>query len=68
MIIFAETNGNLYNMGKIQYFEKSGDTEIIFHYDNGNKIIEKYNNSNDRDNTYNNIVQEFVKKCDSNQG
>ena len=64
MIIFAETNGNLYNMEKIQFFEKSGDTEIVFYYDNGNKKVETYDSSDNRDNTYNNIVSEFVKNCD----
>jgi hypothetical protein len=65
MIIFAQTNNHLYNMSMIDRFEKSGDTEIIFYYLNGNKVVETYADSSTRDNVYNNIVSEFVKDCDA---
>ena len=30
MVIFAQTNGRLYNMNYIEKFEKEGDTKIKF--------------------------------------
>ena len=65
MVIFAKTNGHYYNMEEIQWFEKVGDTEIRFHYSNGNTKTEVYKDSKTRDDVYSNIESEFVKECDS---
>jgi hypothetical protein len=61
MIIFAQTNGKLYNMINIEKFEKEGDTKIKFFYTNGRQSIQEYADSDTRDKAYNNLITEFVK-------
>ena len=67
MIIFAKTNGNLYNMEYVQNFKKVGDTQISFLMTNGRLCIEKYNSKDDRDNVYDGLVEEFVKDLDGDK-
>jgi len=64
MIIFAQTNNNLYNMVEIEKFNKVDDTKIEFVYTKGRIVIEEYPDQDTRDNVYNNLVTEFVKNVD----
>jgi len=67
MIIFAKTNGNLYNMEYVQNFKKVGDMQISFLMTNGRLCIENYNSKDDRDNVYDGLVEEFVKDLDGDK-
>ena len=64
MIIFAQTNNNLYNMVEIEKFNKVDDTKIEFVYTKGKTVIEEYADQDTRDKVYNNLVTEFVKNVD----